>query len=226
MRIAGDIDTRIQLGSHFDELSAHGFWVLNQLRSILRKPNPFYKKGFNPRLMVSQRIAYWTPFICKRIITPISIACLLALITYASKTHLLKEDIKTTLFKKEAMFSTTGNAKRRLDAANFDVFKNITGENPLIFLKKLSVSLAKEAHISQFSWSSKKINNRWASSFEATVTFPDPSSLIKRKIKNNKLLSTYQQKVQKKLQKNYPNAKVVWLPIPGKSAYTLGVTWD
>jgi hypothetical protein len=221
-----DIDTRIQLSSHFYELSAHGFWVLNQIRSVLRKPNSFYKKGFNPRLMLSQRLAYWAPFICKRIIIPISTICFLILLTYASKTHILKEDIKTTLFKKEAMLSTTGNEKRRLEAANFDVFKNIIGENPLTFLKVLSISLAKEAYISQFSWNTRNNNNHWLSTFEATVTFLEHSSLTKRKTKSSKALSTYQQKVQKKLQKSYPNAKIVWLPIPGKAAYTLGVTWD
>jgi hypothetical protein len=221
-----DIDTRIQLGSHFSELSAHGFWILNEVRSILRKHNSFYKKGFNPRLMLSQRLAYWTPFICQRVIMPISIICFLALITYASKTHVLREDIKTTLFKKEAMFSTTGDEKRRLAAANFDVFKDIIGENPLIFLKALSIALTKEAHITHFSWNTQKLNNRWLPSFEATVVLPEYSSLTKRKTKSNKVLSTYQHKVQKKLQKSYPNAKVVWLPIPGKASYTLGVSWD
>lgn len=221
-----DIDARIQLGSHFSELSAHGFWILNQLRSILRKPNASYKRGFNPRLMFSQRLAYWVPFICQKIIVPISIACFLTLITYASKTHVLNENIKTTLFKKEAMFSTTGDEKRRLAAANFDVFKNLIGENPLTFLKTLSVSLTKEVHITQFSWNTKKLNNHWSSSFEAMLALPEHSSLAKRKPRNNKFLTTYQQKIQKKLQKSYPNAKIVWLPIPGKSAYTLGVSWD
>lgn len=221
-----DIDTRIQLGSHLNELSVHGFWILNQIRSILRKPNSFYKKGFNPRFVLSQRLAYWTPFICGRVLMPITITCFLALITYASKTHVLQEDIKTTLFKKEAMLSTTGNEKRRLEAANFDVFKNITGENPLIFLKALSVSLAKEAHITQFSWNAKKDNHHWLSSFEATVAFLEHSSPVKKKTKSSKSFFMYQQKVQKKLQKSYPNAKIIWLPIPGKAAYTLGVTWD
>lgn len=221
-----DIDTRIQLDSHFSELSSHGFWILNQLRSILKKPNAVYKKGFNPPFMLSQRFAYWVPFFCRRIIIPINIVCFVALITYASKTHVLREDIKATLFKKEAMFSTTGNEKRRIDAANFDVFKNLVGENPLTFLKTLSISLTKEAYITQFSWNTKKLNNHWLSSFESTIALPEHSSLMKRKTRSNKVLATYQQKVQKKLQKSYPNAKIVWLPIPGKAAYTLGVSWD
>ncbi|MES2608142.1 MAG: hypothetical protein V4544_05395 [Pseudomonadota bacterium] len=221
-----DIDTRIQLDSHFSDLSENGFWILNHVRTILRKPNSFYTKGFSPRLMLSQRLAYWIPYICKRVIIPLSIACFFTLITYASKTHTLKENIKATLFKKEAMFSTTGDEKRRQAAANFNVFKDLTGENPLIFLKTLSISLTKEAYITQFSWDAKKTNNHWLSSFEAIITLPDHSLLTKRKTKNNKNLATYQQKVQRKLQKSYPNAKIIWLPIHGKSAYTLGVSWD
>lgn len=221
-----DIDTRIQLDSHFTELSAYGFWILNQLRSVLGKPNPIYKKGFNPRIMFNQRLAYWVPFICKRILIPISMACFLAIITFTSKTQTLREEIRTTLFKKEAMFSTTGDDKRRLDAANFDVFKNLTGDNPLIFLKKLSTSLTKEMYITQFSWDTKKSNNRWISSFDAIIAISESSAPSKRKTKNSKIIQNHQQKVQKKLHKDYPNAKIIWLPIPGKSTYTLGVTWD
>lgn len=221
-----DIDTRIQLDSHFTELSSYGFWILNQLRSVLGKSNPVYKKGFNPRIMLSQRLSYWVPFICQRIFIPISMACFLAIIIFTSKTQTLREELKTTRFKKEAMFSTTGDDKRRLEAANFDVFKNLTGENPLVFFKKLSMSLTKAMYITQFSWDTKKSNNRWVSSFDAMIAISEPSTHSKRKAKNPKAIITHQQKVQKKLKNNYPNAKIIWLPIPGKSAYTLGVTWD
>ena len=221
-----DIDVRIQLGSHADEFSTRGFWILNQFRSILKRPQSLYCKGFNPRAMLNQRLAYWIPFMCYRLIIPISAVCFLVLLTCASKTQHLNHELKTTLFKKEAMLTTTGDEKRRQAAENFDVFKDLIGENPLLFLKNLSVSLTKEMRISQFSWNSSKIENHSKTSFEATITLQNGSPLAKRKTKNNKTLSSHQQRVQKRLQKYYPSAAIVWLPIPGKEAYTLGVSWD
>ncbi|MES2253268.1 MAG: hypothetical protein V4482_06265 [Pseudomonadota bacterium] len=221
-----DIDTRIQLGSHFNELSSHGFWILNQLRSVFNKPQPFYSKGFNPRAMLSQRLAYWAPFICYRFIIPLIICCMATFITYASKNQTLKNDIKLTLFKKNAMFATTGDEKRREAASNFDVFKDLVCEDPLPFLKTLSVALAKEAQITQFSWHTSKKGNHWHPAFEATVSMTDSSFSAKRKNRNNKTINTFHHRIQKKLQHNHPNITVVWLPIPGKKAYTLGVSWD
>jgi hypothetical protein len=220
-----DLDTRIQLKSHFEEFTSHGFWILNQLRTILNKSHPIYHKGFHPKALLSQRLAYWTPFVCRQFILPLCVGCMLILVTYASKNQILHDEIKTTLFKKNAMFATTGDAKRREIAANFNIFKDLTGENPITFLKVLSVSLAKEAYITHFSWDTK--NNKHKSTFfEATVHMLDRTNITKRKIKSSKSIGTYQQKVQKKLQKAYPNTTVIWLPTPEKTTYTLGVSWD
>jgi len=221
-----DIDARIQLGSHFNELASHGFWILNHVRSILNKPRPFYSKGFNPRAMLSQRLAYWAPFVCHRFIIPLIICCTATFITYASKNQTVKNEIRLTLLKKEAMFATTGDAKRRQVAANFDVFKDLVCEDPLPFLKIVSIALAKEAQITQFAWHTSKKGNHWHPSFEATIAMTDTHFSEKRKNRSPKTINTFHHRILKKIQKHYPNITVVWLPIPGKTAYTLGVSWD
>jgi hypothetical protein len=221
-----EIDTRVQLQSYGTEFLNQDFWLTTFLRKLFNIPSMSYQKGFAPRSTLSQRMAYWAPFICRKIILPLCICLCVVLFTYASKNKLIRGDISTIISAKDALFEKTGDEKQRLLAFNFDAFKDLRGQSPLPFLKTLAQSISKETHFTRFSWDATNKNNHWSYAFEATITMPEHSISLKSKRKNGKSIYSYQQKIQKKVQRNYPNATVIWLPTLEKTAYVLGVSWD
>jgi hypothetical protein len=143
-----------------------------------------------------------------------------------SKNKRLEQDVRTIISEKDTLFKKTGDEKQRLLAFNFDAFKDLASQDPLPFLKKLATSLTKDTYLTKFSWDATPYNNHWSYAFEATIMMPETANAAKHKRKGNRTVYANQQKIQKRIQKHYPDTTVIWLPSPDKTAYILGVSWD
>lgn len=218
------IDKTVYSATPINSFTHRNFWAITKVLLFFRFNNKSYRKEFKPSSMTNQRLAYWFPLYARQLIIPSIILFVMAL-TNTYKIHRFDAKISQNTSNKEAIKSKISDATRQKTVANYSVLNELSGENPLQFLKALSTSLSKNMYIIDFSWgaSTSTVNHPF---FEATVQHNDTSQTDNRKPKKTKKVSDKIKVITSKLKQRYPKIVVKAEQTANQSAYKVGISWE